>query len=283
MLQNEEIRSVVHSIRHQYEIARRLFVFLLPLLLFAAPARAQELPFKPGESLLYSARWLLFDAGMVEASVDEDVRPDGRRFLRFTLHTWTTNVISRIFTMDDKFESLWDPAARLPASMKAVIRESTTTKDKLLEFDHSSGTARVTVDDKPAETFPLSPAGQDFFSASYLVRATRLRPKLKLLVPVFEDNKNYHADIYVAKRERIPVLDGKVDTVMLIARLKFEGAFTGSGLLYIWLTDDEYQIPVRMRVNMAFGDIVVNLVKAEGAPLRIIRNKNVAGLLADKQ
>ncbi|MBI5637735.1 MAG: DUF3108 domain-containing protein [Nitrospinae bacterium] len=264
-------------------VARRLFVFLLPLLFFAAPARAQDLPFKPGESLIYSARWLFFDAGIMEASIPETVERDGRQYLRFTLHTWTTNVIARIFTMDDKFESLWDPAARLPASMKAVIRESTTTKDKLLEFDHSRGTALVTVDEKPPETFRLNPEAQDFFSASYLVRATRLKPKQKLLVPIFEDNKNYHADIFVIKRERIPVLDGQVDTVMLIARLKFEGAFTGSNLLYIWLTDDEYQIPVRLRLNMAFGDIVVNLVKAEGVALRVMRDKTNSGALTEKQ
>lgn len=263
--------------------ARRLFVFLLPLLLFAAPARAQDLPFKPGESLLYSARWLFFDAGMIEASVDDDTRPDGRHYLRFTLRTWTTHTIAHIFTMDDRFESLWDPAARLPMSMKAVIRESSTTKDKLLEFDHSRGAALVTLNGKPPEVFPLNPEAQDFFSASYLIRTTPLKPKQKLLVPVFEDNKNYHADISVIKRERIPVLDGQVDTVMLIARLKFEGAFTGSSLLYIWLTDDEYQIPVQLRLNMAFGDIVVNLVKAEGTPIRVIRDKANNGALTEKQ
>ncbi len=261
-------------------MALRLLAVLALVLCAVIPAHAEDLPFKPGESLLYSARWLFFDAGMVEASVPDSVDVDGRQYLRFTLHTWTTNVIAKIFTMNDHFESLWDPADRLPARMKAVIRESTTTKDKLLEFDHARGVGRVTLNDKPPEEFPLNPEAQDFFSASYLVRATRLKPKQKLEVPVFEDNKNYHADIYVIKRERIRVLDGECDTVMLIARLKFEGAFTGSSLMYIWLTDDKYQVPVRIKLNMAFGDIDVNLVKAEGAPLTIIpikKNDVVAG------
>lgn len=264
---------MVHRIRHQHEIARWLFVFLL-LLFSATPARAQDLPFKPGESLLYSARWLFFDAGMVEASVDEEMGANGRQGLRFILHTWSANIIAKIFTMDDHFESHWNPSSRLPASMKMTIRESTTTKDKLLEFDHATGTVRVTADNKPPEVFPLNGNAQDFFSASYLIRSTPLKLKQKLQVPVFEDNKNYLADIYVAKRERIPVLDGQVDTIMIVARLKFEGAFTGSSLLYIWLTDDEYQIPVRMKIGMTFGDIVLNLVKAEGTALNVIRDKN---------
>lgn len=270
MLQDEEIRPVVHRIRHQHQIARWLLAFQFLLLFAALPARAADLPFKPGESLFYSVRWLFFDAGMVEASVPDTVDVNGRRHLRFTLHTWSTNVIAKIFRMDDHFESLWDPEARLPTRLTAIIRESSTTKDKVLEFDHARRAARVTLDAKPPEEFPLDPEAQDFFSASYLIRATRLTPKQKLLVPVFEDNKNYHADIYVIKRERLRVLDGEADTVMLIARLKFEGAFTSSSLMYVWLTDDEYQIPVRMRLNMAFGDIDVNLVRAEGAPLRII-------------
>lgn len=284
MLQDEKVRPVVHSIRHQHKIAAWLFVVpLLLLLLCASSAHADELPFRSGESLLYSVRWLFFDAGMVEVSVSDVVKQGDRKYLRFTLHTWSTNVIAKIFTMDDRFESLWDPVTRLPASMSGVIRESTTTKDKLLEFDHSSGTARVTINNKPPETFPLDPDAQDFFSASYIVRATRLKPKQKFYVPVFEDNKNYHAEIHVIKRERIPVLAGQVDTIMIMARLKFEGAFTGSSLLYVWLSDDEYHIPVRIKLSMAFGDIVTNLVKAEGTPLRVIREKTGDGEMVEKR
>ena len=274
---------MVHRIRHQHEVARGLFILLFVLLCAAPPARAQNLPFKAGETLLFSARWLFFDAGMVEASVADGAQLDGCQGLRFVLHTWSANTIAKIFTMDDRFESLWNPMSRLPASTKMVIRESTTTKDKMLEFDHSRGTIRVMVDNKPPETFPLNPGAQDFFSASYLIRATRLKPKQRLQVPVFEDNKNYHADIYVAKRERIPVLGGEVDTVMIIARLKFEGAFTGSNLLYIWLTDDEYQVPVRLELDVAFGQVVLDLVKAEGVSLNVIRDTTAPGAIAVKQ
>ncbi len=281
MLQIKKVRSVVDRIRHQHEIAVWLFVLLL--LLSATSARAQDLPFKPGESLLFSGRWLFFDAGMFEANVADGVQPDGRPGLRFILHTWTMNVISKIFTMDDHFDSLWDPETRLPVSMKAVIRESTTTKDKLLEFDHSHATASVTQDDKPRERFPLNPGAQDVFGAAYFIRATRLAPGQKLQVPIFENNKNYFAEITVAKRERITALDGQVDTIMLISRLKFEGAFTDSNLLYVWLTDDEYQVPVRLRINMAFGDIILSLVKAEGTTVRVIRNKTTSGVLVEKQ
>lgn len=281
MFQIKKVRPVVHRIRHQHEIAGWLFVLLL--LLFGGSARAQELPFRPGESLLFSGRWLFFDAGMFEANVTEGVQPDGRPGLRFVLHTWTTNVISKIFTMDDHFDSLWDPENRLPVSMKAVIRESTTTKDKLLEFDHSQATASVTQDDKPRERFPLNPGAQDVFSAAYLIRATPLTPGQKLHVPVFENSKNYFAEITVAKRERIAVLDGQVDTIMLVCRLKFEGAFTDSNRLYVWLTDDEYKVPVRLRINMTFGDIILSLVKVEGTGIRIIRNKTASGALVEKQ
>lgn len=253
--------------------ARRAATLLLTLLLATAPAKAEiesyaSLPFREGENLLFKVSWLFFDAGMVEAGVPETTAENGERLMRFRLRAWTTNTISHIFTMDDIFESVWDPNRRLPRSMTVRIRESSTTKDKFVELRHGDGEASVTQNGDPPKTFKMDPDAQDFFSASYFIRTLDLAIGKKLHVPVFEDNKNYKAEIQVVKRERLRVMEGKVDTIMLIARVRFEGALQGSKLLYVWVTDDQNHLPVKMRAELLFGDVVLDLVKAGGAELK---------------
>ena len=243
---------------------------------FSPYASAADLPFRVGERLLFSAKWLFFDAGMVEASVPEIVSEGGRRYARFALHTWTANTIGYLFFMDDHFESLWDLDSYVPKIFTATIRESHAHRDKRMDFDHERGSVVVHENNDPPKEFPIKPFTQDFFSASYLTRMGTLVPKTTFLVPIFEDNKNYDAKIFIIKKERIRVLDGELDTVMVIGKLGFEGAFESSHTVYLWLSDDEHHAPVKIEMTFTWGTATLNLVEDDGIDLKIIKAKKKA-------
>ncbi|MBI3581586.1 MAG: DUF3108 domain-containing protein [Nitrospinae bacterium] len=225
---------------------------------------------------MFVAKWWFFDAGMVETSVPEIVTENGRRYARLSLHTWSTNTIARIYKMDDYFETMWDVDSFVPKSFVAKIRESHATRDKRMSFDHERGTVEVVTNNESPKEFPIKPMTQDFFSASFLTRMEPLAPKTTFLAPLFEDNKNYDARIYSIKKERIPVLDGQLDTVMIIGRLGFEGAFDNGHNLYIWLSDDAQHVPVKLEMGFAWGSVVLHLAKAEGVDLKIVRPEKKA-------
>jgi hypothetical protein len=42
--------------------------------------------------------------------------------------------------------------------------------------------------------------------------------------------------------------------------MKSEGIFYGKGEIFIWLTDNEKHIPVKMQTNVAIGSITATLV-----------------------
>jgi hypothetical protein len=237
------------------------------------PAFAFEEPFRAGERLLFTANWWGFEAGFVEASVPEIFSEGDKRYARFSLHTWTANTIGYLFRMDDKFEASWDVDAHVPRNFSATIRESHAHRDKRMEFDHAAGLVTVYEDNKPPKRFPIRPTTQDFFSASYLTRMDALEPKSTFLAPIFEDNKNYDAKIYSVKKERIRVLGGQLDTVLITAMLGFEGAFEKSKTVNIWLSDDDQHAPVKIEMSFAFGTVSLNLVKAEGVDLKIIKTE----------
>jgi hypothetical protein len=231
---------------------------------------AADFPFSVGEKLTFDVRWLWFDAGRIVMHIPEVVNDGGRRLMHFTMRTTSSNFIAKIFQMDDFMESYWDIDSRVPKKLVVRIRESFTTKDKVVEFDHENGQAVVTINDNEPEIKELNPLAQDFLSAGHFARIWPMIPREKIRFPVFEDNKNYDAVIKVIKKERLKIMGGEVDTVLIIPKIKFEGAFQSMGTLYVWMSDDEYKVPVKIKLRIVVGTMIATLVEAEGVKLNII-------------
>lgn len=278
MYADEKVRSLVDSFRNQHKVAGSFPAVIVVTLfclwtappLWAEPAYPSEFPFSVGEKLTYNVEWLWFDAGRIVLHIPDIVNDGDNRLMRFTMRTTSTNVIAKIFQMDDFFESYWDMEKRIPKKLVIKIRETNTTKDKVIEFDHAAEQAVVTTNDKEPEIKELNPLAQDFLSSGHFARTWPLIPKKKINFPVFEDNKNYNAVIKVIKKERLRIMGGLLDTVMIIPKIKFEGAFQSRGTLYVWMTDDEYKIPVRFKMSIIVGTMVATLVSAEGTKLNLI-------------
>jgi hypothetical protein len=67
-------------------------------------------------------------------------------------------------------------------------------------------------------------------------------------------------EVQVLKKERVSVPAGTFDTVVVKPILKSEGIFLRKGDVYIWLTDDDKKIPVKMKSKVKVGAINAVLV-----------------------
>jgi hypothetical protein len=67
-------------------------------------------------------------------------------------------------------------------------------------------------------------------------------------------------EVQVLKKERIKTVLGEVNTILINPLLKNEGIFERKGAIFIWLTDDERRIPVKMKTKVAIGSITATLV-----------------------
>ncbi|MBI5756229.1 MAG: DUF3108 domain-containing protein, partial [Nitrospirae bacterium] len=54
---------------------------------------------------------------------------------------------------------------------------------------------------------------------------------------------------------------GVFNTIQIKPILKFEGIFQRKGDVYIWLTDDNRKMPVKMRSKILIGSISADLVE----------------------
>jgi hypothetical protein len=67
--------------------------------------------------------------------------------------------------------------------------------------------------------------------------------------------------VQVLKKDRIKLPIGTFDTVIVKPLMQSEGIFNRKGEIYIWLTDDEKHIPVKMQTKVAVGSITATLIQ----------------------
>jgi len=230
----------------------------------------QLLPFHVGEKLIFKVEWLFLDAGRVTADIPERINDKGRDLLHFSLHTETTNLLNEIWTMDDWFHSYWDTKEMATRKFTVKIRESNYKKDKLILFDIEKGVATVKKNNDDPKEIPLKKGAQDFFTAGHLSRTLPLEIGGDYRYPVFEDDKNYDAQIKVIRKETIEVMGGQIETILIKPVISFEGAFQKKGSLYVWLSDDRYRAPVKLRLHTLVGAVDITLIEYSGIDLKII-------------
>jgi len=104
----------------------------------------------------------------------------------------------------------------------------------------------------------------DVLAAFYFIRTKSLRIG-DIISIVNHDNKQvYDLEIHVYMREEIDTAAGTFKCLRMEPLLKGEGIFKQKGRLLVWLTDDQYKIPVQMTSEVAVGHITTELEKIEG-------------------
>ena len=101
-----------------------------------------------------------------------------------------------------------------------------------------------------------------------VINADRINATLRIgdiVSMVNHDNKKvYDLEIHVYMREEIDTAAGTFRCLRIEPLLKGEGIFKQKGRLLVWVTDDEYKIPVQMTSEVAVGHITTELEKIEG-------------------
>ena len=104
----------------------------------------------------------------------------------------------------------------------------------------------------------------DILSSMYMVRAMRMKKGEKILIDV-NTKKNWQMEANVLRTEKIATIFGKKKCIVGEPKVGSEGIFVSKAgkRLFVWLTDDEEQIPVLMKAETFFGSISAKLTKRE--------------------
>ena len=241
--------SASTPITEQYEIAK-------------APLRSGD-EFVPNtrEKLTYRIMLFGIPAG---TAVLEAKNSNGE--MRITTRVWSNDVFSSFYPVDISVDT------RLMVGNYLLTRirqhEGNSTSDTgftlMLREKNAFWVDRLK---KRYANIPLpSNDVMDMISGFYYLRNQRLEVGKSVVLHLFDSSKYTETTVEVLRKEhlRLPGFR-EADTLVVHPILKTDGFFHSSGEIFVWLTDDEKKVPVKVEAEIPLGKVTAELVSAESS------------------
>jgi len=264
--------------RRPGRLARRVAVFGLALASLAAgpglaqtpPApvinkpdqRARGIPFGPGESLRFSIEYGLVKAGTAWLEVAPMEVYKGRLCYHLVSRAESNSVMSKIYKVRDRIDSLIDAEGLYSWRYKKRQREGGYERDYDILYTPSTGRAQYA----EGPSFDAKPYSKDGLAAFYYVRHMPLEVGKDILVTHHSDRRSNDILVKVHKKETVKVPAGSFECFVIEPVTDEGGLFKSSGRLQIWVTADARRIPVLMKSKIPVGsiDAVLQEIKTGG-------------------
>jgi len=242
-------------------------------LLFAAPALGLVDPVKPdawaGEVLSYRVYWTSIPAAEATLSVE---RPAPDR-LRFTSRAQGLSAISIVYPLDSKIVSEVTLPELTPLLYRKTGREGWGKEQgREVRYNPTTRESRYYKDDVLKSTMTLSGEIQDPLSCLYYFRALPGVDETKPVPLHIADGKRVvNGFATIAGHEEVTTPAGTFSTLVL--QLKMEGvggifAKSVNAVTLVWITDDAWRIPVKIKTEVAVGSFTAVLQSIEPPSLR---------------
>jgi hypothetical protein len=243
----------------------RIVVGFSSIALFAAMTSAQrsrDLPFEPGETLVYEARASKFissDVADLTFTVGDNSKPGTIEISADAKSKGTLLKLAR-YSFLYQFTSFIDTASWRIVSTERQTTEKERRRTGEANFDYKE--KRVTyVETDPAN--PMRPPRkiasgieddtQDVVSGIYSLRLIPLSVGKRFEVTVSDTGLVYQVPVVVVAREQQKTMLGKVWCYRLEPEVFGPGRMIESkGKLTIWITDDAKRLPVRAHINTVY-------------------------------
>ncbi len=216
------------------------------------PFEVQPVPFGPGETLKYRARWGIFGTvgeGSLAVEGVDTVRGHPSYRLAFRMKGKIT-----FFSMDDVQRSWLDVDALHAHRFHQVLNQSTYQRDRMLDFMLDE--MRWVREGKPEENGALATdIPLDDVSFLYFVRTLPLEIGKTYTLPRYFKDEGNPVTIKVLRREKVKLPAGEFETIVVRPIIKTDGMFSEGGEAEVWFTDDASRLLVKLQAKMGAGPI----------------------------
>jgi hypothetical protein len=207
----------------------------------AGDARAQRLPFAPGEHAVYQVRQGPIPAGTATLSVTGREVVQGEQTLKTVL---TLRGGNAFFRVDDLYESWIDTDGLFSRRFHQRLREGRYRRDRTYHFNPERRTFRRENDE--TGTLPTNQPLDDL-SFIYFARTLPLEVGATYTYPRYFKADGNPVVLQVLRRETIRVPAGEFRTIVVRPIIRTDGLFSKGGRAEVHFSDDAYRIPVLIR------------------------------------
>jgi len=224
-----------------------------------------------GERLEYEVRYLGIVAGKALLMVSDPIPLNGRLVYPLLSTVQSSDFVSMIYPVNDRIESYFDVVGLYSHRIEVKQHEGKRKRERRIDFDYRQQKAIQTKDNSqgtlPSQStvperkvFDIPSRVNDFLSAIYYFRAQRsIEVGRSVFVDVHESGKNWKLEMRVLQKETVTTPLGRFNTIKTQAMASYEGIFLSKKALFIWMTDDDRRIPVKIASKIPVGTITLSL------------------------
>ncbi|MFN8789955.1 MAG: DUF3108 domain-containing protein [Bdellovibrionales bacterium] len=223
-------------------------------------------PFRVGEKITHEVyyNYFRFTAGFMTFSTLPFVQVNGRKAYQFTIDLKSASLFNSIYTVEDRVVTLVDYEHWLPRLFTLHVKESGQLREGRSYFDFQALRARYEEKkvskkkgaEQKNQEWEILPYSQNVFSVIYYMRLFAWRDGKEYAFRVADDGDNLVFKGRVVEREFLKTDIGPIKAIKIKPEITVKGAFKPVGDIYIWLSDDERKLPLRIESKIKIGTIV---------------------------
>jgi hypothetical protein len=250
----------------------RQIILILIALICLLPLNANVV-FRDGEKLVFTVKYGIVHAA--EATLEaKSSSMNGRSAWNLSTDARTYPFFDAFFKVRDRVDSWWDKETLLPIKFTKNLQEGNYRQRRIHTFNHGNNTTNYQKYSfkqgiYKSEDMAMLANSQDVLSAFYHVRNQSLKPGQRLRVNITTDGRSMNTEIIVHRREKQKTIFGDINCLVIEPKLVSGAVFKQSGRIIIWITDDEYKIPVKLESAVSFGSFVAMLKEAYNVPYKV--------------
>jgi Protein of unknown function (DUF3108) len=217
-----------------------------------------------GEKLEYKVGYKFITAGTGYFYIlpNPVYRDDGRKCYDIRFQVSSLESLRWIYKVEDSYRTILDVGGIFPWEFEQHVREGKYQKDFTAKFDQENNTAYAN-----NKKYKIPPYVHDIVSAFFYVRTLDLRNMQKgqiFYLQNFFDDTTHSLGVKMMGRETIEVEAGKFRCIVIQPLVMEGGLFKSEGNIFIWVTDDDRKIPVKVATKIIIGYVGSELVHYSG-------------------
>jgi len=226
------------------------------------PPVKHEIPFSVGEKLTYQVKYGFIVAGTTTLTVTEELYKRKKVFHAQAIGQ-TTGIANTLYGVKDIYESWFDIGTNLPYKQVRDIKEGHYTKYNEVTYDRKNNT----VNSKLSGLHDVPEKILDLASTFYYLRRvdfTKLNTGDVIFVNMYFADEIFPFHLRYLGLETIRTRSGKISCYKISPVVEVGRMFKSQDDLTIWFTNDQYCLPVLVRMELRIvGAVILKLSKYE--------------------
>jgi hypothetical protein len=210
--------------------------------------------YRRGEVLEFTLSWLR----VVGGSATMTIAPAAEGELRIYSLAQSNAFFSKIFKVRDEIESIVSRESFSTKRFHKTLRERKRFKEELTVVDAARGVAL-----RKGKEIPVPPRVFDPLSLIFYLRTQELTVGVSHNFTILVDDEVHAGVASVIRRETITTEAGTYAAVVVEPRMRGGGIFRDDpdNQLFIWYSDDERRLPLRIKSIIPAGTITASLTR----------------------